>query len=95
MSSFFWRATTGVNGIALRTQPTGVEVIEFTATNVLDGSHIKTNELDFICGFAENERPKKKFNQIQLFMNKYSATQCRLKRNSHYLTPTFHLLFYH
>lgn len=67
MSSYFWRADTDSDsdGLGKRNQSTGVTVIEFTATNVTDGKHIHQHALKWSVGFAENERPKIPFNEIQ------------------------------
>lgn len=67
MSSYIWRATTDSDsdGLGLRTQSSGIEFIEFTALNVLDGKHLHEYDIDWSIGFAENERPKNIFNQIQ------------------------------
>ena len=67
VDSYIWRATTDVDadGLGQRTQASGVEVIQFTAVNITDGKHIHRNELNFEVGFAENDRPKQQFNQLQ------------------------------
>ena len=49
----------------MRTQSSGIEFIEFTALNVLNGKHIHEHTLDWSVGFADNERPKIAFNNIQ------------------------------
>ena len=64
MSSYIWRVTEGINGLGKRTQTSNIQVIEFTASNITDGKHIINNNLNFIIGFAENERPGA-FNEIQ------------------------------
>lgn len=63
-SSYIWRSTTDA-GIGLGTRANSSEVIEFTLTNTSDGKHVRETEFGWVIGFAENERPKQNFNEIQ------------------------------
>lgn len=62
--SYIWRSSTAL-GIGLGTRANSNEIIEFTATNTSDGKHVRETEFIWVIGFAENERPKQGFNEIQ------------------------------
>ena len=66
MTSYIWRSTADADAdlLGLRTA-VDAEVIEFTATNVVDGKHIHEHSIDLPIGFAENEKPKLNVNEIQ------------------------------
>ena len=63
-SSYIWRSTTD-NNTGLGKRSNSSEVIEFTITNISDGKHVRDTEFAWVIGFAENERPKQDFNEIQ------------------------------
>lgn len=63
VSAYIWRSTTAVGGLGPR--PLADTTIEFTENNVTQGKHIHEETIDLIVGYAENEKPKLKLNEIQ------------------------------
>lgn len=62
-SAFIWRSTVAIGGLGARTGADSS--IEFTENNVTQGKHIHEETIDLIVGYAENEKPKLKLNEIQ------------------------------